>query len=187
MDQLASRIEKEGESSGNLLRLVSQETLQDLVRRLARLHESAPLPSAARYGMPDTPAPATPVVKASGNVSSDASSIVDDGSCQQCGGGLSVAEASYCRANAAKFGSKLLCRGCQRSGPTATVPQLSVPAVESASLPPARASKYTCSKCSETVDQAVARFCWLNKQRFGGRVYCREHQMSAAQKASPAR
>lgn len=36
---------------------------------------------------------------------------------------------------------------------------------------------YYCSNCPEGVDLAVARFCWGNKHRFGGKVYCRKCQV----------
>lgn len=37
-------------------------------------------------------------------------------------------------------------------------------------------SKLDCATCGTRVPYAVARFCWLNKARFGGVVYCRDHQ-----------
>jgi hypothetical protein len=36
--------------------------------------------------------------------------------------------------------------------------------------------KLICAKCSEPVPFQVARFCWLNKARFGENTYCRECQ-----------
>lgn len=36
--------------------------------------------------------------------------------------------------------------------------------------------KLICAKCSEPVPFHVARFCWLNKARFGENTYCRECQ-----------
>lgn len=36
--------------------------------------------------------------------------------------------------------------------------------------------KLICTKCSEPVAFNVARFCWFNKTRFGGNVYCMECQ-----------
>ncbi len=36
--------------------------------------------------------------------------------------------------------------------------------------------KLICTKCSESVAYNVARFCWFNKPRFGGNVYCMECQ-----------
>lgn len=36
--------------------------------------------------------------------------------------------------------------------------------------------EYRCNACAAAVDLKVARFCWFNKQKFGGNVYCRECQ-----------
>ncbi len=36
--------------------------------------------------------------------------------------------------------------------------------------------KMICAVCDSPVTYAVAKFCWFNKGRFGGRVYCMEHQ-----------
>lgn len=41
---------------------------------------------------------------------------------------------------------------------------------------PAKGSKLDCATCGTKVPYAVARFCWFNKARFGGLVYCRDHQ-----------
>jgi hypothetical protein len=38
------------------------------------------------------------------------------------------------------------------------------------------ASKYYCFKCKTPLEEKVAFFCRMHKERFGGRVYCREHQ-----------
>lgn len=37
-------------------------------------------------------------------------------------------------------------------------------------------SKMICAACNLPVTYAVAKFCWFNKTRFGGMVYCMEHQ-----------
>lgn len=39
-------------------------------------------------------------------------------------------------------------------------------------------TKLLCSKCETKVDYAVAKFCWFNKSRFGGNVFCRDCQIS---------
>jgi hypothetical protein len=35
-----------------------------------------------------------------------------------------------------------------------------------------RVKSYYCSKCKKTISEKVAKFCWNNEQRFGGRTYC---------------
>ena len=37
-------------------------------------------------------------------------------------------------------------------------------------------SKLTCASCCAPVPLNVARFCWFNKSRFGGKVFCRDCQ-----------
>lgn len=37
-------------------------------------------------------------------------------------------------------------------------------------------SKLTCCACGKTVSYSVAKFCWFNKPRFGGKVYCMDCQ-----------
>jgi len=52
--------------------------------------------------------------------------------------------------------------------------------VQTAEQPPKaqerRESKLKCVKCSAAVSYAVAKFCWVNKGRFQGSVYCMECQ-----------
>lgn len=36
--------------------------------------------------------------------------------------------------------------------------------------------KLVCAACGTAVPYAVAKFCWMNKSRFEGRVLCRDHQ-----------
>ena len=36
--------------------------------------------------------------------------------------------------------------------------------------------KLVCATCSKPLDLRVARFCWFNKGRFGGNVYCMDCQ-----------
>ena len=37
-------------------------------------------------------------------------------------------------------------------------------------------SKLACNSCGTVVAYNVAKFCWFNKPRFGGQVYCMECQ-----------
>ncbi len=36
--------------------------------------------------------------------------------------------------------------------------------------------KYYCFKCRKAIPDNVARFCWNNKERFGGKAFCYECQ-----------
>ena len=40
-------------------------------------------------------------------------------------------------------------------------------------------TKYACAACSEAVPYNVAKFCWLNKPKFGGQIFCRGCQPAA--------
>jgi hypothetical protein len=44
--------------------------------------------------------------------------------------------------------------------------------------PDARPARYFCAQCQGAVSFAVARFCWTNKTKFGGQVFCMTHQKS---------
>ncbi|MDK2126077.1 nuclease-related domain-containing protein [Parachitinimonas caeni] len=43
-----------------------------------------------------------------------------------------------------------------------------------------RAGGYFCAKCKVSVSYAVAKFCWDRPARFGGKVYCFDHQLAVA-------
>lgn len=55
-------------------------------------------------------------------------------------------------------------------------PEAPAPAVEEPAGTEAKKSKLVCAKCEVAVPYVVARFCWFNKPRFGGNVYCKECQ-----------
>jgi len=40
--------------------------------------------------------------------------------------------------------------------------------------------RFYCSKCKKTITEKVAKFCWNNKQRFGGKAYCFECQKTVS-------
>lgn len=45
-------------------------------------------------------------------------------------------------------------------------------------------SKLVCSSCGTSVQYNVAKFCWFNKARFGGKVFCFDCQKAVPQPAS---
>ena len=84
---------------------------------------------------------------------------------------------------AAKFGlAEAPPSGNLGSGPNApsqtplyaTIPAAEVSAVVQEDSKPKK--KLICTKCSDPVALNVARFCWFNKAKFGGNVYCMECQ-----------
>lgn len=41
-----------------------------------------------------------------------------------------------------------------------------------------KAPRYFCATCKRPVSEAVAKFCWGNRHRFSGKVFCMSHQKS---------
>jgi hypothetical protein len=39
-----------------------------------------------------------------------------------------------------------------------------------------KSSKFYCSKCKKPISEKIAKFCWQNKSKYGGRPYCYECQ-----------
>lgn len=67
-------------------------------------------------------------------------------------------------------------------GPAATDPAKAAETAEPAAVAQVQEGekkKLICAKCEAAVPFAVARFCWMNKRRFGGDIYCRECQSDA--------
>jgi hypothetical protein len=59
-------------------------------------------------------------------------------------------------------------------------PPTTPPVPDKATTPPAepKESKLACVSCGEIVEMRVARFCWFNKTKFGGNIYCMDCQKS---------
>ncbi|MDZ4055566.1 MAG: hypothetical protein U1D69_01145, partial [Polynucleobacter sp.] len=53
--------------------------------------------------------------------------------------------------------------------------EVAVEAVQNVEPEPKK-SKLACNSCGTVVAYNVAKFCWFNKPRFGGQVYCYECQ-----------
>ena len=54
------------------------------------------------------------------------------------------------------------------------------PAAEQGAEPKPRKTGLKCAKCAEPISYAVAKFCWFNKARFGGKTYCMPCQQNVA-------
>lgn len=124
----------------------------------------------------------------------------DKYTCAKCQCGITYVVAKFCWNQKQKFGGDAYCRDCQpkvgKDGPEVSVaatappvvptlvpaqtssPAISTPVATSldAAKPAAESSKYTCEGCECGLPYAVAKFCWLNKPKFGGKVYCRDCQ-----------
>jgi hypothetical protein len=62
-------------------------------------------------------------------------------------------------------------------------PEPAIPTPETETKPDSqpgteKKSKLMCESCNASVSYNVAKFCWLNKKRFGGNVYCMDCQKS---------
>jgi hypothetical protein len=55
-----------------------------------------------------------------------------------------------------------------------TIPVENVDATEQDG--PKSKQKLICTTCAQPVELIVARFCWFNKLKFGGNIYCRDCQ-----------
>lgn len=70
--------------------------------------------------------------------------------------------------------------------PIATAPELAKPertAVSDTGEGETKKSKLACNSCGTIVAYNVAKFCWFNKARFGGDVYCMECQKNVLKPA----
>lgn len=59
--------------------------------------------------------------------------------------------------------------------------ETAVPPETSPEAADARKSKLVCSSCGTSVQYNVAKFCWFNKGRFGGKVFCFDCQKNVPQ------
>ncbi len=162
------------------MKMVSEETLMEVGHSIVALHQPAevnPYKIVERYGLSrylnQVPAPTPVPAKAAPVAPSKSMEAVEEGApcCQGCGVGVEFKVVAFCRLpqNVGKFGGKILCRACQVA-PTPTAPVQAKPA--------AKSSGPVCGDCGVPVDDKVAFFCRLpkNKEKFGGRVLCRECQ-----------
>lgn len=82
----------------------------------------------------------------------------------------------------AKFGLTKVQSAESKGTSPAKVPP-SAPEQETASAPAPDAGKprqkLVCHSCDEAVTYSVAKFCWINKPRFGGKIYCMGCQKTA--------
>ena len=125
-DQLFKTIDKAVDDSSPLVmaKIIGQDTLEDVARRVAKLHRPITFNWAAKFGLPESPPTQTAP-------SAPSQPVVPEG---------------------------------EKSVDT------------SASEPQKPKQKLVCHSCGEGVSYAVAKFCWFNKPRFGGNIFCMECQ-----------
>lgn len=138
-------------------KLVSQETLTELAKRLASHHRPILYDYAAKFGVTlerKDPAEITPKPGASR----------DAFECGSCGACLDQSVVSFCRSHEKRFGGRLLCRSCQQTQTVSTA---------------------ACDGCGVPVDAKVVAFCRFNSARFQKRTLCRSCQAGVG-KSEPA-
>lgn len=171
---------------GSLARIVSYATIEQLAKDLVALHTPITFDYRGKFGMRDVaPAPAEAPLEQTAAVAGPSASSPGC-VCFACGAPVLYAVVKYCGSHAAKFAGRTYCRDCQPKVGQPTPPATVTPAVAPSEAPapapaapdtPAPANKYSCSACPTKVPYAVAKFCWGNKSKFAGKVYCRECQM----------
>ena len=122
--------------------------------------------------------------------------------CNTCNEAVPYNVARFCWFNKPKFGGNVYCIECQKKTgnaklapaegetqppliaapvqPYVVQPELQAqsvndtPAPAATELPyqPKATQKLICNTCNEAVPYNVAKFCWFNKPKFGGNVYC---------------
>lgn len=102
--------------------VVGQGTLEKLARQLASVHTPHIVEWAAKFGLSSEPQVTTAAIplgppQAARRSQATVSSAVGPDAwpvCASCGARVSPAEVRYCRANATRFGGRVLCFMCQR-------------------------------------------------------------------------
>ena len=155
----------------------STETVREWAEKIASQHEPEDLLRLPDFMAPKYPAPLIGT-SAKSSVSGDAvSSVVGRRPiCAACKKPLTTAQADYCRKHERQFGGKLYCYqhqtafavpvGSKSQGASATIAQTTQSA----------AKRPVCAICGDLLEDQVARYCRSHTRRFGGALYCREHQ-----------
>lgn len=154
----------------------STETVREWAEKIARQHEPEDL-----LRLPDSMAP-----KHSSVSHSDYAADADDHTtasgmrrpvCARCGDVISAAEARYCRGHEQRFGGKLYCYQHQAAfAASAHMPRSRSAATAIPQKTQSAAKRCVCATCGGLLEDSVVRYCRSHAQRFGGALYCREHQ-----------
>lgn len=166
-DQIITTITKRldaRQGTMTIAKVISPETLRDLGERIAAQHTPITFNWAAKFGLSESNPVAMPAPAPSGE---DVAAIPSP----PLRGG---------RVEPTFSPSPESAKAAPASEPAASS-GVDAPAEAD---PTAAPKKLFCAKCRSPVPYAVAKFCWTNKGRFGGKVYCIPHQaeMSASSK-----
>ena len=94
--------------------------------------------------------------------------------CHTCGQAISENEALLCLHNHERFSGKIYCREHQQ----AALQQKAPPASPESETETGHDEYCAHSGCHEKLSQAVIQYCQKHSSRFGGKLYCCEHQQS---------
>ena len=97
--------------------------------------------------------------------------------CATCEGVISTAEANYCRGRKLQFAGKLYCYEHQDAFAGSAHSSVQADGVVPQKLQPASTKRHLiCATCGCLLEDQVVRYCRSHNQRFGGALYCRQHQ-----------
>ena len=121
VDQLWPTLERAWDKHGVgvIGKVISQETVETLARRLAALHVPASVDWAARFGLSPEPRRAHPVASAPPATSPSPLAVQGPAAgqrpaCATCGRRVSDAVIAYCQAHEERFGGAIYCMDCQK-------------------------------------------------------------------------
>jgi hypothetical protein len=110
-DQAFTKIKKDADDAGAavILKICSQETLENTAKKLARLHRPAKVDFKARFGVRNQAKP----TQQSEKIAQVGPSIV----CESCASTVSEKVVQYCLDRKHQFKGRILCYSCQRTAP----------------------------------------------------------------------
>ena len=121
VDQLWPTLERAWDEHGVAVfgKVVGQETVETLARRLAALHVPASVDWAARFGLSPEPRPAHPVASTPPATSPGPTAVRGPAAgqrpgCATCGRRVSDAVIAFCQAHAERFDGAIYCMDCQK-------------------------------------------------------------------------
>lgn len=166
-DAFTSHLEKEmdKDSIGSVVamaKLIGTDTLEEFAKKIMWLHKPGKFNYAAKFGIDEN------AIRVIQEVPQQTTARPVARTCELCGGEVDEKVANFCRMNKEKLDGKVLCRTCQ---------QTSVQAIKKASMATSSDErKGKCESCGAAVDGKVVYFCRMNKNKFNGKVLCRDCQ-----------
>lgn len=175
-DQLKSRITKDDAEVGTgtalvrISKIVGADTIEDLARDIARQHRPLQFDWAAKFGLAaltaeelaelggvkGSPTITVPTAIAAAPVQAHVEPSV----------GPQVVFIAAKASRTARAAKPAVAGGEANPAPEAVAPAAALE----------KKSKLVCEACTAAVPYNVAKFCWFNKPKFGGNVYCMECQ-----------